>query len=350
MARPVIPPMNVRATAPETFSVLQQRIDVAEEQAESLIQELGSLGVSTQSFQPLASDMPHPIRPYLIRSAFVQENDMLWKNCESLVSRVCRMESVLQTLKLCTFRLHTEKELSPKHSAQLEERLNALQEEHVQELKVVQLEVMRLHQKLREESEEKEMVQDEKERLSAALEIATTTKTDVAIAAEELRATRSRICLRLQEVEEQLSQERSFRMALETSQVALLQSVQDMEKVVESERKQVQVLQQDCQSLREEGQTFRDRLQTEEEKSRQLDEECMRLKSNLDAKDAIISQLQEEGKNTLSSFTKEHEENTRLRCELGSLREMAERVQVVLVLCTVVQADALNAAFIQQEA
>ncbi|XP_030072633.1 coiled-coil domain-containing protein 150 isoform X2 [Microcaecilia unicolor] len=254
---------------------------------------------------------------------------MLWKNCESLVSRVCHMESVIQTLKLNIFRLDTEKELNPKHSAQLEKHLNMLQEEQARELKAMQQEIMRLRKKLHEEHEEKEMAQDEKERLSAALEIATATKSDVAIAAKELRATKKQISFRLQEVEELLSQERSFRLSLEESQATLLDSIQDMEKVVEFERKQVQILQQDCQSLRDEEQNFQDRLQTEEEKNKQLKEECKQLKSDLDAKDAIICQLQEEGKNTLSSLNKEHEENAQLRTELASLREMAERVQAL---------------------
>nr|XP_033815417.1 coiled-coil domain-containing protein 150 isoform X4 [Geotrypetes seraphini] len=329
MARPVISPMNVHATAPETFSILQQRIRVAEEQAVSLIQDLEKLGVSRQSFQPSASEVPHPISPYQVRSAFVPESDMLWKNCESLVSQVCHMESVIQTLKLNIFRLHTEKELNPKQSAQLEKHLNMLQEEHAQELKEMQLEMMQLRQKLHEKSEEKEMVQDEKERLSAALEIATATKSDVTIAADLLRSTKNQISLRLQEVEEQLSQERSFRLSLEESQAAQLLSIQDMEKVVELERKEVQVLQQDCQSLRDEGQIFRHRLQTEEEKNRQLEEECKQLKSNLDAQDATICRLQEEEKNTLSSLNKENEDNMQLRFELASLREIAERLQAL---------------------
>lgn len=45
MARPVIPPLTILPTAPETFSVLEQRMRVAEEQAESLISDLQALGI-----------------------------------------------------------------------------------------------------------------------------------------------------------------------------------------------------------------------------------------------------------------------------------------------------------------
>lgn len=48
MARPVIAPFSIRPTAPETFSVLEQRMHMAEEQTESLISELRALGVNNQ--------------------------------------------------------------------------------------------------------------------------------------------------------------------------------------------------------------------------------------------------------------------------------------------------------------
>lgn len=54
--------------------------------------------------------------------------------------------------------------------------MNAMQEEHLQELKVVQLEAMKLRQQLSEAKEDVEKAQEEVQRLSAALEIATATK------------------------------------------------------------------------------------------------------------------------------------------------------------------------------
>lgn len=56
------------------------------------------------------------------------------------------------------------------------DQLAAMQEEHVQEVKKIQRDIMRFRQQLNEVSEEKEAAQDEIERLSAALEITTTTK------------------------------------------------------------------------------------------------------------------------------------------------------------------------------
>ncbi|XP_073162360.1 coiled-coil domain-containing protein 150 isoform X4 [Lepidochelys kempii] len=335
MARPPIAPMSVRATAPEAFAVLRQRMSVVEEQTSALARDLEMLGVNGQSLdlfhsKPLETPgSPQPVSPVRARVAFAGESDVLWKNCESLVNRMCRLESVVQTLKLNLFRLQTEKELNPMHAAHLEQRMNAMQEEHLQELKVVQLEAMKLRQQLSEAKEDVEKAQEEVQRLSAALEIATATKTDVAIAAEELRTTKHIMNHRLQELREQLFQEASLRESLEESQATMLQRVQDMEITVEAEQEQVQVLQQDCHGLRKDVQLARERLQKEEERTVQLGQECTQLKADLDSRNCIISQLSEEAKNAQLSFSKEHEENVQLRSEITALRETAEKVQAI---------------------
>nr|XP_025037816.1 coiled-coil domain-containing protein 150 isoform X6 [Pelodiscus sinensis] len=242
---------------------------------------------------------------------------------------MCRLESVVQTLKLNLFRLQTEKELNPKHAAHLEQRMNAMHEEHLQELKVVQLEVMKLRQQLSEAKEEVEKAQEEVQRLSAALEIATATKTNVAIASEELKTTKHIMNRKLHELREQLSQEASLRESLEESQATMLQHVQDMEITVESERQQVQVLQQNCHGLHKDVQFAQERLKKEEERTAQLGQECTHLKADLDSRNYIISQLSEEAKNAQLSFSKEHEENVHLRSEITALRETAEKVQAL---------------------
>jgi hypothetical protein len=39
--------------------------------------------------------------------------DILWKNCEFLVKRMCHLESLIQSLQLNIFLLQTEKDLNP---------------------------------------------------------------------------------------------------------------------------------------------------------------------------------------------------------------------------------------------
>ncbi|XP_054685763.1 coiled-coil domain-containing protein 150 isoform X2 [Grus americana] len=334
MARPTIIPTSVRATAPEAFMVLHLRMRVVEEQTSALVRDLEALGVDGQSldrFCSKTSETPASqpaISPVQARVAFVGENT-LWKNCETLVNRMCRLESVVQTLKLNIFWLQTEKELNPKHAAQLEQRLNAIHKEHLQEIKMVQQEAMKLRQYLSDMKEAEEKAKEEVQRLSTALESTTASKMDVVIAAEELRNTNQKINCRLQELTEQLSQEISLRESLEESQVAVMRHVQDMETTVEAERKQVEILQQDCQELRKDVQLAQVRLQEEEKRTAQLEHQCKQLKAELDSRNCIISQLSEEAKNAQLSLSKQRKENLQLQSKMTALHETAEKVQVL---------------------
>nr|XP_028607793.1 coiled-coil domain-containing protein 150 isoform X4 [Podarcis muralis]XP_028607803.1 coiled-coil domain-containing protein 150 isoform X4 [Podarcis muralis]XP_028607810.1 coiled-coil domain-containing protein 150 isoform X4 [Podarcis muralis]XP_028607820.1 coiled-coil domain-containing protein 150 isoform X4 [Podarcis muralis]XP_028607829.1 coiled-coil domain-containing protein 150 isoform X4 [Podarcis muralis] len=335
MARPIIFPVSVHSTAPETFVVLNQRMKVVEEQTNALLKELHTLGIDGQSMElfpskPLEDSEGHQtISPVRARTAFGGAKDTLWQTCETLVNRMCRLESVVQTMKLSMFRLQTEKELNPKHAANLEQRLNAIQEEHFGELKVLQMEGRVLCQQLRESREEEEKARGQVQKLSAALEIATATKRDVTVAADELRAAKNKMNRKLQELTEKLSKESSTRQSLEESQAVLLYRMHEMEATVENERKQVHILQEDCNSLRQDIEISRERLRREEEKALQLEQQCTQLKSDLESRENTISRLNEEGKAARLSLSREHEENTQLRSEIASLREVAEEVQVL---------------------
>lgn len=119
MAHAPIPPIHIGATVPESFTVLQHRIIAAEEQTDAIIQELESLGFGVEaSGEPKidAYNSHRPVSPLHARKAFGVESEVLWKNYEFLVSRVCRLESVIQTMKLNLFRIQTAKELNPEYS------------------------------------------------------------------------------------------------------------------------------------------------------------------------------------------------------------------------------------------
>ncbi|MBN3298522.1 CC150 protein, partial [Amia calva] len=332
MSRMVIAPLHVGATAPESLSVLQQRLQVAEEQAEALIQGVGSLGVPREQLlaTPLASSQPsQPLSPLQARTAFSGSGGVLWRSYEALVSRVCRMESLLQTLKLTVFRLETDRELNPSHSARLAEQLAALQQEQAEERRAARREVMRAREQLRQVSQDREATLEEARRLGDALEVATATKMDVALAAEELKGVKAQMSDRLQELREQLSQEVSLRREIEESHGALLQRVQDMERVVEVERGQVQVLQQDCQALQTDGQDTRQQLHREAARAQELEGQCQRLREQEAAKESCVSELTKELKSVQLALQKQQDENGRLQQERDSLRSAADRVQAL---------------------
>ncbi|XP_032072539.1 coiled-coil domain-containing protein 150 isoform X2 [Thamnophis elegans] len=333
MARPVISPMDVHPTAPETFVVLDQRMKVVEEETNELLKDLQKMGVNRHSMERLAAKYPvnsedhQSISPVQVRTAFGEANNSLWRTCETLVNRVCRLESVIQTIKLNMFRLQTEKELNPKHAANLEQRLNTIQEEHMEELKVLQMEGRMLCQQLKESQEEEEKARAHVQKLSAALEIATTTKRDITISAEELRAAKEKMNNKLQEIMEKLSRESNSRESLEQGQVVLLYQIRDMEAMVEKEQTQVQILQQDCNILRHDIQLSQERLQQEQEKFVQLEEECLHLKADLESRDKMISKLQEDIQTTQLCLNTAEEKNTKFRSKIFTLQEVASKAQ-----------------------
>ncbi|KAG9493841.1 hypothetical protein GDO78_001620 [Eleutherodactylus coqui] len=331
MERPVIPPLTILPTAPETLSVLEQRMRVAEEQADALISDLQALDVTGHrftKFQVLKSvDHIRPISPVRARPVFTGDGDTLWKNCEDLVTRMCHMESMLHTLKLNIFRLHTDRELSTKRSGELEHCLLQMQEEHAQEVKEAQLEVMRLRQRLNCAVEEQKRERQDRERLSAALEIATTTKTDVAIAAEELKATKACMSQRLAKLQDKLAQEAAVRAMLEEEHAVLLLTVQDMRNTVEEERTQVQELQHFCQQINRDGKGMKDKLENAESRCQEAEKDKQQLRSEMEAKDSHISQLQEEIKIMKQKCEEKQAELLQVRADSLALREAAEKVQ-----------------------
>ncbi|KAM9442749.1 coiled-coil domain-containing protein 150 isoform 3-T3 [Salvelinus alpinus] len=331
MSRPVIQPVSAGATAPEALSLLHQRLLVAEEQAESLIRDMGSLGVSReQLLEPVERDpIQRPISPVKMHRALREPGGegLLWRQCDGLVSRVCRMESLLQTLKLTTFRLETERDLDPSHSAHLKEQLSALQQESDEEQRVSRREVMRLRDLLREACLDRDESRGEVQRLGEALEVATTSKMDVALAAEELKMVKVQMSEKLLQLKEQMSQESARSFENEKSHNALLQRVEEMERVVEMERRQAQTVQADCHALRSDGQATRQRLQEEKDRGHRLQEQCEQLKGQAEVKDSLVLELTGELKSARLALQKQQQENSRLLRDGGDLRTAADKVQ-----------------------
>ncbi|XP_035963827.1 coiled-coil domain-containing protein 150 [Halichoerus grypus] len=334
VSRPVLSPTHINATASETFTVLQERMRIVEEQTSSLRDDLimldfgekrGQLETPKCLEEPVSQNIISPIQNEMFCSG---KPDILWKNCEFLVNRMCRLESLIQSLKMNIFRLQTEKDLNPQKTAFLKDRLNAIQEEHSKDLKLLHLEVMNLRQQLRDVKEEEDKAQEEVQRLTATLEIASETKKNAAIIEEELKTTKRKMNLKIQELRRQLSQEKHLKESLEKSASAMLFKIQEMESTVEVERKQVQILQQNCIALRRSMQTTQELLVQEQQKKGDLETSISQLKSDLISRDELISKLVEENKNVERSFNKEHEENAFLRSEIVSLHETSEKAQV----------------------
>ncbi|XP_029923803.1 coiled-coil domain-containing protein 150 isoform X2 [Myripristis murdjan] len=335
MSRPAIPHLSAGATTSEALSLLHQRLLVAEEQTEALIRDMSSLGVSREQLLGTV-ETTNPshrlVTPLRIREALMREagcESTLWRQCDSLVSRVCRMESLLQTLKLTTFRLQTERELDPSHTAGLKQQLAALQQESEEEQRASRREAMKLREQLEQACQERDEARTELQRLGEMLEVATAAKMDVALAAEELKVIKEQMNEKLMEMKEQMCQESACSFEAMKSHSELLLRVEEMEKAVEMERRQAQLVQSDHQALYVEVQTSRRRLQEEQDTGRRLQERCHQLQEQTEAKDSLVSELKAELKNVRLALQKQQTENSKLQKEGGELRTAADKVQAL---------------------
>ncbi|XP_063123248.1 coiled-coil domain-containing protein 150 isoform X12 [Rattus norvegicus] len=296
VCRPVLSPTHINATASETFTVLQQKMRIVEEQTSSLRDDLIMLGYGDRRCQLQTSDyLEDPVSqkvtsPIPNEVVCPESRGILWKNYEFLANRMCYLENLIQPLKMNIFHLQTEKDLNPQKAAFLKDQLNTIQGEHFKDLKLLQLEVMNLRQQLKVVKEEEDRAQDEVQRLTATLEIATETKKNAAVIEEELKTTKRKMNLKIQEVH---------------------------------------TLQQKCIDLHSSMQTTQELLAQEQQKSNGLEMTASQLKSDLISRDNLIYKLVEENKSTQMSLKKEHEENTYLKSEVLSLQDISGKAQVL---------------------
>ncbi|XP_049922957.1 coiled-coil domain-containing protein 150 [Epinephelus moara] len=290
MSRSAIPPLSVGATAPEALSLLHQRLLMAEEEAEALIRDMGTLGVSRDQILGSAQRMDatqRPVSPLKVRRVTGDEG-ALWRQCDALVSRVCRMESLLQTLKLTVFRLETERQLDPSHTAHLEQQLAALQQDSEEERQACRREVMKLREQLHQAYQERDEALTEVQRLEETVGAAAAAKMEVALAAEELKIVKLEMSQKLTEMQQQMRQESARSAEAMKSHSEFLQRVKEME------RRQALMLRSDCQALRVEVRTGRQQLAEEEDRVRQLEERCQQLTEQTVMKDSLVSELRTE--------------------------------------------------------
>lgn len=335
MCRPVLSPTHINAAASETFTVLQQKMRIAEQQTSSLRDDLIMLScgdkrdhLETSNYLEDTASQAE-ISPIPSQVICPENPDILWKNCEFLGNQMCHLENFIQSLKMNIFHLQTEKELNPQKTAFLKDQLNALQEEHSKNLKLLQLEGLNLHQHLKDIKEEEDKTKDEVQGLTATLGIATETEKNAAVIEEELKTTKRKMNLKIQELRQQLAQEKHSRESLEKYASSMLLKVQEMESTVEAERKQVHTLQQNCIALHTSIQTTQELLVQEQQKNEKLEMAASKLKSDLISRDNCIYQVAEENKTLQMYFTKEHEENTYLKSEIVSVQDVARKTQVL---------------------
>ncbi|KAM4836446.1 coiled-coil domain-containing protein 150 isoform 4-T4 [Thomomys bottae] len=236
------------------------------------------------------------------------------------------LESLIQSLKLSIFHLQAERDLNPQKTAFLKDRLTTIEEEDSKDLELLHHEVM--HQQLRDVQEGEGKAQNEFQRFTATLEIASEIKKNAAIE-EELKTTKRKMNHKIQELRRQLALEKHVRESLEKSGSAMLLKVQEMGSAVEVEQKQVHILQKNFIALHSSIQSTQELLAQEKQKKEELETTTSQLMSDLISRDNLISKMVEKSKEVQIFLKKKQEENTYLKSEIITLREASEKTQAL---------------------
>lgn len=116
MSRRVISPTVHSSSSPQhTFEVMQRRLQMAEEETKKLVDQLAEYGFSRDRAENLVgskSGRIEPVQPFKASGSIPPEMEILQRNYEQMVSRVCRAESTIQSLKLAMCSLEAEKNLA----------------------------------------------------------------------------------------------------------------------------------------------------------------------------------------------------------------------------------------------
>lgn len=322
MSRQVIPPSghSAGAASQQTVQVLENRLAAAEDETQNLLEQLNGLGFSRGPSDSNSSNMKVPVSPYKVRMA---NNDILKDNYEALVSRVCKMESTIQTLKLNLLNIQGEKDLKQKSNDEFEYKMNVLKETYEQQISKYKREMQQMKDDLLQENEEKNKLKDSIKDLKSALEDASTTRAEATVTADELSNTRQKMQRRINELKEECDREKSLRKSLEESHNTLMERVRDMETLVESERKEVKSLSMDCNSLRNDALNVREELKITQAQRDAIQrdyneafEDTERMKRNFETMDSDRQLLMKE--------------LDRLRKQYDDLIKQLEQTQVIV--------------------
>ncbi|KAJ1087782.1 hypothetical protein NDU88_000945 [Pleurodeles waltl] len=222
-------------------------------------------------------------------------------------------------------------EEKPFTRAKMERHLPTTQESLLQDIQVAQMIIRNLHRKLIVECKEKERLHCAYESMKSALTDATNAKDEFEFVAEDLKAAKTRMCHRLQQLQELLLQEASMRRSLENSQEIMIKRLEDLESMLEDNHTDIQVLQQDGKSLRSGTQACIDRIDRQLQEAqiiKQMEQDFNRLRAELKAKDVIIKKLQKDSKDEQEKMAaKLNKKNTLLEEELNAVKSSRDTLK-----------------------
>ncbi|XP_071476531.1 coiled-coil domain-containing protein 150-like [Diadema antillarum] len=327
-SKPSMAPSRPKRSSPEVaVRLLQKKLDVAEKETVSLVSQLAGLGFRTEPAGQ-GGTPPPVVQPFLPQSV---ETEALHKNYQALVGRLCRNESQIQTLKLNLCSLQAARDLTRNDARNMKEEVSQLTELHTTEVRKLNQELARSRKELKDAIDDRRSAEEETRRLQGALEVATSSKSDIAIGFEDIRIAKQKLSRRVSELKEELAREISFRSSLEDSHATLLQRIQEMETTMESDRREVQSMNENCIELRHEGARLFEEKKQELARNKSLEEAVKNLRSELSCKDEKLKELHEQNKNIVTSLASTKKACSELHTEVEQQAKLVIDTQTLLV-------------------
>ena len=160
----------------QTLEVLQQKLMSAEEDTRYLVDQLSQMGLEPD-VEGATSGLHHStILPFKLHGV---DNEAMHKNYEVLISRLCKTESAIQTLKLNLLRVQGERDLILKEKVAVKEKFSTSAEAYDTEIKRVNRELTQAKKEAKENLEARNEAEDNIRRLQHALQESSSTRVKV---------------------------------------------------------------------------------------------------------------------------------------------------------------------------
>lgn len=202
MSRRVISPALQASSSPQhTFEVMQRRLEMAEEETRKLVDQLAEYGFSKDRVDNLESSKSgriEPVKPFKATGITSPQIEILQRNYEQMVSRVCRAESTIQSLKLAMCSLEAEKNLATIDKGP--EVVTLPKDTYEKEIKKLKKDVQNHKKELQISEDGRKEAQDMVKRLATELDKASQSSEESRLKTEELKLSKQKQTKKINEV------------------------------------------------------------------------------------------------------------------------------------------------------
>ena len=201
MSRRVISPTLLASSPQHTFEVMQRRLEMAEEETKKLVDQLAEYGFSRDRADNLESGKSgriEPVQPFKAAGTVSPEMEILQRNYDQMVSRVCRAESTIQSLKLAMCSLEAEKNLA---TVDKEPDVVTLPKDtYENEIKKLQKDLQRYKKELEISEKGRKEAQDMVKRLASELDKSSQNSEQNNLKIDDLKLSKQKLTKKVNEV------------------------------------------------------------------------------------------------------------------------------------------------------